>query len=71
MPTGRPTSPPRGAGKFAIIAAIIVGLMLVTIFVGMNMQHAQTLKEQQAGETKPADAPMHEKDLQRQPVPSK
>ena len=71
MSTDRPTPPPRGAGKFAILAAVIVGLMLVTIFVGMNMQHAQTLKEQQAGDVKPADAPMHEKELQKQPVPNK
>jgi hypothetical protein len=68
MPTGRPTPPPKGTGKFAIIAAVVVGLMIVTTFVGMNLQHAQTLHEQQSGQVKPSETPLHEKDLQRTPV---
>ncbi|MGM4891291.1 hypothetical protein [Tardiphaga sp. 839_C3_N1_4] len=68
MPTGQSTPPPRGAGKFAVIAAVIVGMMIIVIFVGMNMQHAQTAKEQEAGQVKPADAPMTENDLGKLPA---
>jgi uncharacterized protein HemX len=68
MPTGQPTPPPRGAGKFAVIAAVIVALIIIVTFVGMNMQHAQTAREQEAGQVKPADAPMTEKDLGKLPA---
>jgi hypothetical protein len=65
MPTGQPTPPPRGAGKFAVIA---VAMIIIVTFVGMNMQHAQTAREQGAGQVKPADAPMTEKDLGKLPA---
>ena len=68
MPTGQPTPPPRGAGKFAVIAAVIVALIIIVTFVGMNMQHAQTAREQEAGQVKPADAPMTEKELGKLPA---
>ncbi|WP_233024241.1 hypothetical protein [Rhodopseudomonas boonkerdii] len=41
--------------------------MIVAIFVGMNVQHAKTLREEQAGQIKPQDKPMHEKDLSKSP----
>lgn len=68
MPNPNPTPPPRGAGKFAILAGVIVALMVVTLFVGMNMQHAQESKDAQSGQVKPSDAPMHERDLGKAPV---
>lgn len=71
MAEGRPTPPPRGARRFVVIAGFIVLFMIVATFVGMNMQHAQELREQQSGQVKPADAPMHEKDLGKQPVQPK
>jgi len=68
MPTGQSSPPPRGAGKFAAIAAAIVAMIIIATFVGMNMQHAQTTREQESGQVKPADAPMTEKDLGKLPA---
>jgi hypothetical protein len=47
---------------------VIVAMIIVVTFVGMNMQHAQTAKEQESGQVKPADAPMTEKDLGKLPA---
>lgn len=69
MPNPHPTHPPRGAGKFAVIAGVIVALMIVVTFIGMNAQHAKDSKDQQSGQVKPSEAPMHEKDLGKAPVP--
>jgi hypothetical protein len=44
MPNRNPTPPPKGAGKFAIFAGAVVALIIVTLFVGMNAQHAQDSK---------------------------
>lgn len=68
MPNPNPTPPPKGAGKFAVIAGIIVALMIAVLFIGMNTQHAQDSKEQQSGQGKPSEAPMHEKDLGKSPA---
>lgn len=43
------TPPPRGARKAVVIIAALVAAMIVTIFVGFNLNHADTLKERQAG----------------------
>ncbi|WP_398470592.1 hypothetical protein [Tardiphaga sp.] len=69
MPNPNPTPPPKGAGKFAVIAGIIVALIIVVTFIGMNTQHAQDSKEQQSGQVKPSEAPLHEKDLGKSPAP--
>lgn len=58
-------------GRFAIIAGVIVAAMIVVTFVGMNMQHAQDMREQQAGQVKPSEVPAHEKDLGKTPVQPK
>jgi hypothetical protein len=71
MPTGQPTPPPRGAGKFAVVAAVIVGMIIIVTFVGMNIHHAQTAREQETGQVRPADAPMTEKDLGKLPASPK
>lgn len=68
MPNRNPTPPPKGIGKFAILAGIILVMMIVIVFVGMNAQHAHTLREQQAGNVKHQEAPVHEKDLGKSPV---
>lgn len=67
MSTDQSNPPPKGAARFAAIAAVIVAFMIVAIFVGMNVQHAKTLREEQAGQIKPQDKPMHEKDLSKSP----
>jgi hypothetical protein len=71
MPNPNPTPPPKGARKFAVIAGIIVALMIVVTFVGMNAQHAKDTKAEQAGQVKPSEAPMHEKDLGKAPAQTK
>lgn len=71
MPNPTPTPAPKGIGKFMILAGIILVIMMVTVFVGMSAQHTQTLHEQQAGNVKPQDAPMHEKDLGKSPASPK
>lgn len=68
MPNPNPTPPPKGASKFAAIAGVIVAIMIVVLFIGMNTQHAQDSKEQQSGQPKPSEAPMHEKDLGKSPA---
>lgn len=71
MPNPHPTPPPKGMSKFVLLAGIIVALVVVVAFVGMNTQHAQDSKAQQSGQVKPAEAPMHEKDLGKAPVQPK
>lgn len=48
MSADRP-SPPRGAGKAAAFIVATVAFMMVAIFVGRNIYHAETLEDQQAG----------------------
>ena len=70
MPTDR-HAPPRGAKYAAIIAIAIVGFIIVTIFVGFNLQHAKDLK---TGNIDPAGTPKSATDLQaapNQPRPAK
>jgi hypothetical protein len=69
--TSNPTPPPKGTGKIAIIAGVIVALIVVVSFVGMNLQHAQDQRDQQAGKIKPSELPAHEKDLGKAPVQPK
>ena len=68
MPESRPP-PPRKAGKAALLIAAVVGAIILTIFVGFNLYHAKTLREQQAGRIAPRDAPMSPTDLQKLPAP--
>lgn len=68
MPNRQP-SPPKGAGKFAIFAAIILVAVIVITFVGLNTQHAKDLRDQQSGIVKPEATPMTDKDLGKSPTP--
>lgn len=69
MPNPHPTPPPRGIGKFIVFAGVVVALIVMVAFVGMNTQHAKDSKAQQSGEVKPSEAPIHEKDLGKAPTP--
>jgi hypothetical protein len=71
MPNPHPTPPPKGTSKFVLMAGVIVAVIVAVAFVGMNTQHAQDSKEQQSGQVKPGEAPMHEKDLGKAPVQPK
>ncbi|MBS7544708.1 hypothetical protein [Ancylobacter oerskovii] len=61
--------PPRDAKKAAIIVLAIVAAMIVAIFVGFNLYHADTLQERQAGQVDPQDLPKGPRDLQTEPPP--
>lgn len=67
MTTRTPNPPSRSARKFLVIAGVIVAMMIVAIFVGMNAQHAKNTQDKQAGQVKPQDMPLTEKDLGRSP----
>lgn len=69
MTTRMPNPPPRSARKFLVVAGAIVVMMIVAIFVGMNAQHAKDTQDKQAGQVKPQDLPLTEKDLGRSPQP--
>lgn len=63
------TPPPRNAGKLALMVVGIVGFMIVAIFVGFNLYHADTMREQQSGQLDQRDAPKSPTDLQSTPAP--
>lgn len=69
MTTRTPKPPPRNVRKFFVVAGAIVALMILTIFNGMNAQHAKDSQDKQAGQVKPQDVPLTEKDLGRAPLP--
>ncbi|WP_398478013.1 hypothetical protein [Tardiphaga sp.] len=71
MPNPHPTPPPKGTSKFFLLAGVVVGLVVIVAFIGMNAQHAQDSKAQQSGQVKPSETPMHEKDLGKAPVQPK
>ena len=71
MPNPDPTPPPKGSGKFAVIAGAIVLLIIVVTFVGMNAQHAVDTTAPRSGEIKAREAPMHERDLGKAPLQPK
>ena len=67
MPEKAPS--PRRAGKAAIAVAAAIAFIAVAMFVGLNLQHAETAREEKAGQVDPAHAPKTEKDLGSSPVP--
>lgn len=60
--------PPKKAGIAAFLAVAIIGSMIVAIFLGFNLYHAETLRERQAGQVDQRDAPKSPTDLQVAPV---
>jgi hypothetical protein len=67
--TGKPTPPPRKAGRAAVMIVAVIAAMIVAIFVGFNFYHADTLRERQSGQVDPQDAPKSATDLQKLPAP--
>ncbi|MEW6121663.1 MAG: hypothetical protein AB1698_03560 [Pseudomonadota bacterium] len=61
--------PPKGTGKAAIFIVGVIGMMVVAIFVGFNLNHADTLRDEQAGRVESRDAPQGANDLQHAPPP--
>lgn len=66
MPENAPS--PRRAGKAAIVVVSAIIFIVAAIFVGLNLQHAKTQRDEQAGHIDPANAPKTEKDLGSAPV---
>ena len=63
--------PPPQARKAAIGVVIVVALIIVAIFIGFNLNHAQTQRELQSGRVNPRDAPKSSTDLQAPRPPQK
>lgn len=59
--------PPKKAGMAALLAAAILGTMIMAIFIGFNLNHADTQRERQSGQVDPRDAPKSPTDLQVAP----
>lgn len=59
--------PPKKAGMAALLAVAIVGTMIVAIFVGFNLYHADTQRERQSGQVDQRDRPKSPTDLQVAP----
>lgn len=64
----RDPPPPKKAGMAAFLAVAIIGTMIMAIFVGFNLWHADTQRERQAGQVDPRDAPKSPTDRQVAPV---
>lgn len=63
--------PPDKAKKVAAGIVAIIAFVIVAIFVGFNLNHAQTQRELQSGQVDPRDAPKSPTDLQAPRPPSK
>lgn len=66
----KPPSPDR-AKKVAAGVVAIIAFVIVAIFFGFNLNHAQTQRELQSGQVDPRDAPKTPTDLQAPRPPSK
>lgn len=69
MTANRVPPPPRKAGRAALMIVAVIAAMIVVIFVGFNLYHADTLREQRSGHVDPQDAPKSPTDLQKLPAP--
>ncbi|KRE05819.1 hypothetical protein ASE63_05720 [Bosea sp. Root381] len=58
---------PRGAAKAGAIIAVIMVVVAVAMFLGMTMDGAKSLREDQAGKPDPRSIPQSENDLGRAP----
>ncbi|MEZ2409184.1 hypothetical protein AB6806_20515 [Bosea sp. RCC_152_1] len=59
-----PPPPPRQAAKGALLIVVTIAAIIVTIFIGFNIYHAKTLREEKAGQIDQRDAPKSPTDLQ-------
>lgn len=66
----KPPSPDK-AKKVAAGAVAIIAFVIVAIFAGFNLDHAQTQRELQSGQVGPKDAPKTPTDLQAPRPPLK
>ncbi|AOH85063.1 hypothetical protein AWL63_14970 [Sphingomonas panacis] len=55
--------PPRKAGKAAMIVVAIVAVLIVVVFIGLNVSHYTSLKNQQQGQPAPDSAKHGPQDL--------
>jgi hypothetical protein len=56
--------PPKKAGIAALLAVATLGAMILAIFVGFNLYHADTQRERQSGHVDQRDLPKSPTDLQ-------
>ncbi len=61
--------PPRLATRGALAIVAVVAAIIVSIFVGYNIYHWQTLQERQSGQVDPREGPKTPTDLQGARVP--
>jgi UPF0716 family protein affecting phage T7 exclusion len=61
----------RESKKAAIGVVAVVALVIVAIFIGFNLNHAQTQRELQSRRVDPRDAPKSSTDLQAPRPPQK
>lgn len=59
-----PPPPPRQAAKGGLLIVAILAAIIATIFVGFNIYHAKTLREEKAGQIDQRDTPKSPTDLQ-------
>lgn len=67
MPIDKPPSP-QVARKVGFGVVAIIAFIIVAIFVGFNIYHADSQQERQAGQIDPRDAPKSPTDLQAPPL---
>lgn len=70
-PVSAKPPPPDKAKKVAAGVVAIIAFVIVAIFVGFNLNHAQTQRELQSGQVDPRDVPKTPTDLQAPRPPSR
>ena len=63
--------PPEKARRAAIGVVAVLAFIIAAIFIGFNLNHAQTQRELQSGRVDPRDAPKSSTDLQAPRPPQK
>jgi len=60
---------PDTAKKAGIVVVVILAVVIIAIFVGFNLYHADTQRDLQAGKIDPREAPKSPTDLQAPRLP--
>lgn len=63
--------PPEKAKRAGIGVVAVIAFIIAAIFVGFNLNHAQTQRELQSGQVDPRDSPKSSTDLQAPRPPKK